>query len=353
MHGQEAFEYTNNMPSKSAQGKGWKDIQSKKQTAKKTKWAIIILVGIIGLIIFGKIVKFTQTLFTPWQNSQVNQRNHMWDGDFNINVLIRSKEISLLIFSPHTQKIMLIKIPKNTYLDIAHGFGKWEVRSIYDLGQSQKEYGGNQLLKLTLTDFFALPIEGFLDFSGKMSQKDPSEIITEMRKNPFSIISLLPYIKTDLTPFELIRLKMGLSNVRFDKIKEVDLAASDILQREHLADNSEVFTLDPAKLDPILFDLIDPQIQAEHKTIAIFNSTTHPGLAQKAARLVTNLGGNVIITSNGQNKLKNSQVVGENSKTFDRFRQIFGGNGKIDSISEDLVSSRAQINIFLGEDYID
>lgn len=331
------------MRSKAAHSKkGWKYVQSKRQTTKRTKLALIVLATIFLLLLLSQAVKFTQMLFSPWNKALSVKRTMRWNGDFNINVLLKAKGVSLMTFSPQNQKITIINIPEQTYVEVPHGFGKWQMSSIYGLG-------GDQLLKDTMVNFFGLPINGFLDFSGKYSQKEIDVIVSEIRENPFSIINILPYLKTDLTPFELMRLKLGLSGVRFDKIKEVNLL--DSLQKEKLPDGTEVLSPDTIKQDSILSDMKDFNLQSEHKTIAIFNSTNYPGLAQKAARLVTNIGGNVIITSNGQKKLKTTVVVGEKSKTLERLRQIFNSGGIIDPKDEDLASSRAQINLFLGEDY--
>ena len=323
--------------------RGWKDIQSKKQIAKKTKWALIVLAAILGLLIVGQTFKFAKNLFSPWQLPKT-QKNFNWNSQFNINILIKAKQISMLSFNPQNQKITIIDIPDNTYIEVPKGFGYWIASSILDLG-------GNQLLTETMENQFALPIDGFLGFSGKYAQSQAASIVSEIRTNPFSIISMLPAIKTDLTPFELIRLKLGFSSVRFDKVKQINLEEADILLKKELLDGTKVLILDTVRLDSILNDMIDPLIQSEHKTIAIFNSTDHPGLAQKAARLITNIGGDVIITSNGQNKFQTTRVTGEKSKTLERLKQIFGAGGTIDPQLEDLVSSRAQINLFLGEDY--
>lgn len=354
MHGQGAFRYTYLMPSKTARKKGhgfakasWKDIQSKRQITQKTKLALIVLCAVLTLLFVSQAVKFTQMLFSPWRQSTQVKRTYFWSGDFKINILIRAKGLSLLSFNPKDQKITMINIPKTTYLEVAHGFGKWQMDSIYDLG-------GAKLLKDTLVNLLGLPLDGILDFSGKYSEKSSSAIVSEVRKDPFSILNILPYLKTDLTPFELIRLKVGLSGVRFDKIKQIDLEKeTDSLQKEKLADGTDILTPDTIKLDAILSDMADPAILSEHKTIAIFNSTDHPGLAQKAARLITNIGGYVIITSNGQNRLKATQVLGEKSKTIERIKQIFKAGDIIHASNEDLTSSRAEINLFLGEDFFD
>lgn len=333
------------MSSKTAQKKGWKEIQSKKQINQKTKWALIILAIIFGLLIFGNIIKFIKTVFTPWQSVN-SKRSYLVTDDFNINLIIKAQKISLLIFSPQNQKVVVLDIPPNAYLQLPKGFGNWQLSSVFDLG-------GDELLKITLVNFFGLPIDGFLLLGGKHAKVDTAALLDQLRKDPFALLSLLPSIKTNLTPFELIRLKMGLSSVRFDKIKQIDLANTAVFQKTKLADGSDVYIPDTVKLDSVLIEMVDPIIQSEHKTIAVFNSTSHIGLAQKAARLITNLGGNVIITGNGQNKLKISKVLGEKSKTLARLKQIFAADDTIGPNAEDVVSSRAQINIFLGEDYFE
>lgn len=361
LHGQESFEYTSSMPTKTAPKKGWfrsnrgwKDVQSKKQKTERNKLAFMIIGVIIALLLLSQVVKFTQMLFSPWKTTPSTKKTTLWNGDFNFNIVIKAKEVSLLSYSPQNQKITIVDIPKNIYLEVSHGLGKWQMGSLYELGESQEDLGGGKLLKDTLVNFLGLPIDGFLDFSGKYSQEDAETIVSEIRKDLLSIFNILPLLKTDLTPFELIRLKIGLSSVRYDKINQLDLEKdTDSLQEEKLADGSEVLNADIAGLDSVFSGLKDSTIQSEHKTIAIFNCTNHPGLAQKAARIIANIGGDVIITSNGQEKLKNTQVVGEKSKSLERIKQIFNAGDIIEASNEDLVSSRAQINVFLGEDFFD
>ena len=157
-------------------------------------------------------------------------------------------------------------------------------------------------------------------------------------------------LKTDLTLLELLRLKIGLSSVRFDKVKELDLDKLSVLDKESLPDGTSVYTADPIRLDSILSDLADPVIISEHKTIAVLNATNQPQLAGKWARLITNLGGNVIITANAGEKLRKTKVQGLQSATLRRLKQIFGSGDKISSQDENTISSRAQINLLLGED---
>lgn len=321
----------------------WRTVQSKKQIAKNTRLALFVLTFVLILLGIAQAVKFNQVLFSPWKLPSSSGENFSWNGDFNINLISRSEKISLISFSPKKGEIVIVNIPDELFLEAAHGFGNWQLRSIYGLGESQKEIGGNKLLKDSLSSFFALPIEVVVegDLALMISQKQLSPIKT------------LAKLKSDLSLFDLIRLQFGLSKVRFDKIKEINLDQDFGLEKDILADGTVVYSADFIRLDQFLSEVSDPAIVSEHKTIAVFNSTNHPLLAQKAARLITNLGGDVIIVSNGKNKYQKTATFGEKSKTLERIKQIFEANDTIGPEDEDLVSSRAQINLFLGEDFFD
>ncbi|MCL4366183.1 LytR C-terminal domain-containing protein [Patescibacteria group bacterium] len=354
---------------KSSAGKknSWKDVQFKAKVKKRSKLALIILAAVAGLLVVSWAVKFAQSLFSPWKESQSSHKRYIWDGKFNINLIIHTNHTSLFSYNPKEEKIIIINIPDETFLEVPYGFGSWQLGSVYRLGQSQKELGGNRLLADTLTSFFGIPIDGFLDLNTPGNKKSAFEIVETLRKNPFSGFNLLSVLKTDLTMWELFKLKLGITSVRFDKIKELNLDQLNVFNKENLLDGTQILTADPIKLDSVLSDLADPTIVAEHKSIAVFNATDHPQLALKWARLITNLGGNIIITSNAKDTLEKTQIQGLDSATLKRLRQIFqldcfdnpkcdkqslplsGEKGKINV--KDLDSSRAQINVYLGEDY--
>lgn len=333
----------------------WKKYQSKNKTRKRTRLALIFLGLILLLIILGNLVKFYQTLFSPWKLSSQTNRNYIWEGEFNLNLVLISSSISVFTYNPQDKKIVILEIPSETYVEVPGGFGKWQLRAVYGLGQ--QEGRGGILLKNTLSNFLGLPFDGFLELRGPVREKKASEILNILRSNHLGSFELLKYLQTDLTLFELLRFKLALAQVRFDKIESRNLLDTRVLDKSKLADGTEIFLTDPVKLDSILLEFIDPKLVSEGKSIAIFNATSHPQLAQKAARIITNLGGNVIITGNYSRNLKKTVLFGEQSKTLKKLLQVFvldcpnkKNCDKIDSEKEDQ-SSRAQINLFLGEDY--
>ncbi|MBI2040233.1 LytR C-terminal domain-containing protein [Candidatus Microgenomates bacterium] len=330
---------------------GWKAMQYRSKVKKRTKLALIALGLIVILLVLGQLVNLTRMLFSPWQ-AELSPRDYLWDDHFNINILVYTNPVSVFSFNPSEQKITVIKIPDQIYMEVPGGFGNWQVRSIYQLGQTTKR-GGNTLLKQSLSSFLGIPIEGVLEPTDDLRQKGVEELIELMRQNPLNIFLLIPNLKTDLKLWELIRLKFALWGVRFDKVKILDLLELNVLERQRLADGSEVLTADLIRIDGILSDFEDPQIKKEHLSVAVFNATDYPQLAQKAARLITNMGGNVIMVTNAPQRLDKTKVVGENSVTLKRLVQIFGCDNcdKIELKDLGLDSSRGQINLFLGEDF--
>lgn len=327
----------------------WKDIQSKVRKNKRNKLAILVLALVVGLLLLSWMVKFTNSLFTPWKVQGNLQKKFLWNGEFNLNLLVRTDRTSIFVLNPKEEKVMVVNIPDETFLEVPSGFGSWQLRAIYELGETQKEIGGYKLLADSLTNFLAIPIDGFLDLKDLSPQRSTIEIVDTLRKNPLFMFNLLPDLKTNLTMWELLRLDLKLSKVRFDKVEELSLDKLDALDRGNLPDGTAIFTGDPVKLDSVLSGLADPAIVSEHKTIAVFNGTSKGQLAVKWARLIRNLGGNVIITGNaeGTNKTK---ITGEESTTLKRLQQIFGLGDTKDSPETSF--SRAQINLLLGEDYV-
>lgn len=348
------------MPKKNTSKKGnWKDTKTRSKNTKNLKLGLTVLGFIFVLIILGHTVNFVKTLISPWGIRPIIEKKYIWDGQFNINIVIQTDKTYLLNFNPGEKKATIITIPDETYLDAGGGFGKWMLSSIFDLGESSQNEMGHQLVKTATFSLFGVPIDGYIRFKGESQTKDLQNMIELIRQNPIFGIGLISDIRSDLTPLELWRLKFHLWQLRFDKVSFLNLSDLDIFDSVKLADGSTVLVSDPPSLDSVM-DFIDPKIKQEDVSIAVFNATNHPLLAQKAKRFITNIGGNVIIVSNYPQPVNHTQILAEDTDTltFERLTQIFpscqGEKCDIMSATEiranEQVSSRAQINIFLGED---
>lgn len=340
------------MRNKSARN-NWKTVENTRRVKQKTKLAVVVLGLVIFLIIFGKGVQTVRSLFQPFSSDITN--SYIWDGSYSINLVIKNDFVSLLSFNPGENVISVVKIPSETYINVPGGYGSWQVRSIYGLGGIKQ---GSLLLIKALSSFFGMPVDGFIEFEGKFASTSPLELVNSLRLNPLIILQAMP-IKTNLTPFELMKLLLDLKSVRFDKVEDVDLSKLSLLDETKLADGQIAYIGDPVKIDSFSLTLAESKIISEHLSVAVFNTTNKGGVARQAARLITNIGGNVIKLSNANDYFKVSKIVSRdqsNSYTYKRLKQIFGldcsDNPKCDKIPLEVVESRADINIILGEDFL-
>ncbi len=104
-------------------------------------------------------------------------------------------------------------------------------------------------------------------------------------------------IKTNLTMIDLIRLSIFAGSVRDDSIKSVSI------------DDSGVFA--------------DPSIENEKLSILITNSTTVSGLGNKFAKIISDMGGNVLLVNSSPSQTTKSVIYYKNdSYTVKRLSKL-------------------------------
>ncbi len=346
----------------------WKKHQQEKRVNKKIKLAVLVLAILVVILLLGKTIDLITSLNKPVTKNLSNQNYANWDGQSSINVVFLPDKsfngyVYLLEFSPKEKKAVVLKISSQVYLELPKDFGAWTVGSIYRLGQEEKPQIGATLLKLSLSKLISLPVDGIIFYRQKEISR-PEDLIGNLRKNPLSIVAALQNSETDLALSELIRFYYDLSKVRADQVVSLDLAQTDITESKLLADSSRVLGVDTVKLDLFIREkMADPSFLEESDSIAIFNATDYPGLATLASKMVINMGGTVVQISNTEQTRADSTVVvkkseGKDTKdmslTASRLTGIFAPKClKVSCQIDDseVASSRAKINIVLGEDY--
>lgn len=328
--------------------------------------AFFALILLIGFLIFAKIISFTNSLGQSITPEMRGSKLSNWDGKSTINVLFAgvedsSGEVSIASLDPQEKKINILHLSDQIYLNVPKGFGTWRLGSIYKLGQEEEIPIGHELLKLSISKLLGVPIDGVIIGKGRF---DAEDVIDGWRGNLLSRFTIFNSIKSDLTPSELAELIWNSASVRRDRVVSLNLERSSITESKLLADQTRVLGVNTVSLDLFIRkNMSDSKIQEEGLSIAIFNATERAGLAQDAARFVTNLGGNVVVTANTDIKLKKSIIyVQKNSETqldrtvtFGRLSRFFAPQcvQKCDSLDSKVTSSRAQINIILGEDFFE
>lgn len=329
---------------------------------------IAALIFLIVLILLGKLFGFLGSINEPY--SKDSQKTSSWNGESPLNLVVKADAVYLLSYQPKLKNLTILKFPDEIYLDLPYDFGRWSVRSIYDLGQAETPPMGARLLNDSIENTFDLISDGYiildknlLDFSG---------LIDKERANIVPGVDLLSNTKTNLNLAEYLKVWWLIKSVRSDKIKIIDLEKSDLTQWLLLSDGSRVVTLDPIKVNQFeegRFE--DANIKDEALSIGVFNATNHSGLAEKAAKIITNSGGRVIFTSNYPEIATKSSILAKRNYTSDYLSEVlrlacqppknssiwqkiplFGLNKPevCSSGESDPDLSRADIIIILGED---
>src|SRR3989344_4102719 len=187
--------------------KSWKVIQSGIKKRKKNRLALVAILIILLTLLTGNSIRFLGNLFKPYTDS-FPEKSYSFDGSSNFYLAVRNGDnVSLLIFDPNEKRVADLEIPPETFIKASGELGFWQARSIYELGGSS----GSKLLKNSLSSFFGLPVEGYLELE---SSESTIGILKNIRTNPFSWFLLKNKLKTDLTTLELIKIYAFLLQVR-------------------------------------------------------------------------------------------------------------------------------------------
>lgn len=135
---------------------------------------------------------------------------------------------------------------------------------------------------------------------------------------------------TDLTVIDLVRLIIFSNGVSSEKTVEKSVSVDDDKQLESFS----------------AFLFVDPSILEEKKSIQITNASEVPGLGNKLAKYITNMGGNVVLVNTSSDEQIKSKIISEeDSFTKDKISKDFN----IPKEKSDNVSI-SDIHIIIGKD---
>lgn len=302
----------------------WRNYQQSSLSSKRVYLGLTVLALVVGIIIVGKLLNFVGSLGQPFSKSGQVVRRLEWDRNTNLNIVIRSQTTDFLSYNPYDRRVVIVRFPDETYLNVP-GYGNWQVRSIYELGQSEKVPIGGELLKVSLSRVMGVPINGVLVGGNQLSERSTNQLLEDVRGSPTFLFSLTANSTTDLSFMEILRFWWEIRSIRFDKIQTINLAQSDITSWEVLSDGTRVLKINQPLLDQRLEGMLQEGFLArERLSVAIFNSTSHPLLADRAARIVSNLGGRVVETSTLVGDPQSlTVVIGGDSVTNSRLKRAF------------------------------
>jgi hypothetical protein len=297
-----------------------------------SKIAIIIFVG-FAILLGLKIASFI--------------KNQTWDGRNQINLVINTTPVLLVSFDPGHEKINVLKIPPETFVEAVRGYGSYRIESIYRLGEIEAGKGGD-LLSGSVQDFFGVPVDSWVD----ASKITPELTKAKQYLRRLFALAALKEVKSGLSSWDLVRLWWGLNSLKGFEINTIGVEQTSASEKVVLADGSEAVVIDPERFAQVAKKLfVDDTIGQEGLAIAVVNGTPHPGLANRVGKVIENLGGRVVELGSLEGKTTFCQLLGAEKKaksqTVKRLTRLFdcrwGGEAK--------EGFRADVVLILGEDY--
>lgn len=172
-----------------------------------------------------------------------------------------------------------------------------------------------------------IPIDGFIDF-------DSLDLDQKINSLLFKAIVNYDKLKTNLTVIDLLGIAMFTRVIPEGSVDTIAVEDVGKMTLDKTVGNS----------------MRDTSIENDNQTIRIVNATDISGLGNRLARLITNMGGDVLIvaTENSPRKKSSISYIDKKTYTVERLRKVLGYE-----VIKDVGNLMSDITIIIGEDGVD
>lgn len=255
---------------------------------KQTAIPVVVVFLAIGSLVLLLLAASRQSLFL--------QRER-------VTLALATSSPAVLSFNKSTGEISLLLIPTDTYIDVPADFGSYRVGALWHLGRIEKRDG--ELLRLALRSFLGIPIDGWVGWQFKAPQLSGSKetlvksLVNQVTPVTFSGGSTL----TSLGPLDRLLLWFFLLRTRLETITAINLEDKGVLVQIRLSDGSPALLGSPDLVDKVSQTLYSEKLgRNEDLPIRILNAGNRTGVGAKIARLLTNVGFEVVSVANADDK---------------------------------------------------
>lgn len=316
----------------------WRNQRQKKQ--KRRKKIIFSL-----LLLFAGIL-FVLLIFKVWTSF----RQSRWLGQGRISLVFSCNPLTIFSYQQikaddysYESTLSVVSIPEKTLIKTIHGYGDYRIESLPKLEVLEKR----NLISESLENTLSIPIEGFVNL-GDCSLSGETEAKNIFLKGLLQ--SFFSNGRTNLSKWDLIRLFWSSRNLKVEQIKRLDLETAGITSLQTLPDGSQLLKISPEKMEAQAAEFFRDEVgRRESLAIEVLNATDYPGLGERAVRILSNLGLEVVRVGNESHQYKECLLLGSRltAKTYTvrRLREIFNCTFKEEELQ------RADLSLILGQDY--
>lgn len=264
-------------------------------------------------------------------------RTDKWNGKDKLSLVVRNSDssVSLIIFDPTLSEIHNFRIPADTEVKVAGGYGVWKIGSLWILGEQEKLSG--LLLARSITMGFKMPVYAWADAPA----------------NGLSDPGLLSSLKSILTPYKSnlsFRDKLGLiifsSKIKNSKRININLEETAFLERQILAGGEEGFRLALIPSQRILTVFSEPYLSSGVVRVSIKDGSQDFGIAKDVGSVIEVLGAKVFSIENTVDFEGVCKLKSKDKKILEIFMKVF--ECEENSLEPDFPFD---IEIVLGKDF--
>lgn len=293
----------------------------------------IILVAVLSLALVIGFLVLARTHHSLWHHR--GRLNFVWGQD-------PTRVVSLI----PSQELLILEFPSNSAITAARGYSQYPLTSLWKLAELEQR---PNLVAESVQQFLAVPLAGWLTGSQNCPTDQPNGLKNCLTKTLWS----LTQTSSSFSLSERFILHRQLKKTNLAQIKFINLGNSRAAQEVTLPDGQVRLVFNQELIDSYLEQkFYDPKAISDNLTANIVNTTSHPGLANQAARLVSHLGVHVISTSSNDQNLQGclleTSKEHQSSATVKQLSQIF--NCRLD-LNLNLDSPRFHLQLLLGQDY--
>lgn len=211
-------------------------------------------------------------------------------------VVIDGEKRALLSISTDKKGAVVIVLPNDLYISrLAHGYGAYQVSKIYEVGEL--DHRGGEVFSSTLSQYLGIPVDGFIH-----TKRNPENLKAFFTSPEFFLND-----RSNLSLIDRIKIIATINELRFDRIEIFNL--QDRAEKIILADGLKARSIDSLDLDHLLGgSFVEKRLEDENLRVLILNSTKTAGLGNRVARLLSNIGMNVVNVDSQDQEVDNCQV---------------------------------------------
>lgn len=214
-------------------------------------------------------------------------------------LVLAADPMVVLSWERDSGRFILLSIPADTVIEAVHGYGKYSLGALWSLGKMHPNE--HDLLRLSMEQAFGLPIPWYSGPSGKTIAPHEVSMSFVRQALGFSRFQQLGTgsVQTNLPLPLYLRLWWALRFARADDVRILDLGAEDVVSPEVQPDGTFVNVLDIRRLDTALGDMFQEEaIRRQRTSVAVYNTTPQPLLAERVGRMLSHLGFFVVTVGN-------------------------------------------------------